>query len=168
MDLEAGFHGSVTFQRSESITYERMLPEESYFNFIFTDGDHSYEVVRRGFLAYFPRLNVGDVILLHDTNPKYRGSTMPRRLINEMLVKTSHASAEEIKTQPNFGMAIVRKLSDVTISFTQLMMLGIKPRQIRYAMTGALRNSNFRKVFTSQIMKPPVVSLRRYRARREH
>jgi len=43
------------------------IPSETSFDFVFIDGDHSYEAVRLDWETWTPRLTIGGIVALHDS-----------------------------------------------------------------------------------------------------
>lgn len=56
---------SVIFLQGKSIDMEAVMPAE--FDFIFVDGDHTYEGLRDDWGIVLRRLKVGGIVCLHDT-----------------------------------------------------------------------------------------------------
>jgi len=54
--------------------------------FIFIDGDHSYELVKKDFECWFPKVIEGGIMAFHDTNGRYG----PTRLVHEAVFKSKH------------------------------------------------------------------------------
>jgi hypothetical protein len=106
---------------------------------MFIDGDHTFEGVTRDLLAYFPRLRKGGIILLHDTNPEHCGWNGPRRLIDGILQGNHGVSVEEIETQPNFGIAAIRKLTDGRLALSPRQSFDISSRLAVYRAKNWLR-----------------------------
>lgn len=100
----------ITFHRSSSRAFAASTSGAPLYDFMFIDGDHTLPGIAQDFFTWFPRLRVGGTILLHDVNPDVCGWTGPRALIDRYLLMRDDVSVEEITTEPNFGMAIVRKL----------------------------------------------------------
>ena len=55
-------------QRSTADAVERLLPSGK-LDFLFVDGDHSYEGVRRDFMLYAPIVRPGGLVAFHDIVP---------------------------------------------------------------------------------------------------
>ena len=56
---------------SEDAFYNFFIREEIKLDFIFIDGDHSYEGVKKDFELYSTILNDNGIIILHDTDKRY-------------------------------------------------------------------------------------------------
>lgn len=59
---------------SEDAFYNFFIREEIKLDFIFIDGDHSYEGVKKDFELYSTILTDNGIIVLHDTDEKYEES----------------------------------------------------------------------------------------------
>ena len=63
---------------------------QNKFDFIFIDGDHKYEAVKRDFLDWFELLEVGGYILFHDSGPvtsiraEFKGWEGCIKIVNEI------------------------------------------------------------------------------------
>jgi hypothetical protein len=158
---EAGFGGCIQFHCSDSVGFKRSLSPGYLYDFIFIDGYHTFHGVTMDFLAYFPHLRKGGVILLHDTNPKHCGCDGPSRLIKDVLADSPNVHVEEIETQPNYGMAVVRKLSDADIEMpvSQSALLGAG--LALYRMKNSLQVSIPARVLLREFVKPAITYLRR-------
>jgi predicted O-methyltransferase YrrM len=77
--------------------------------FLFIDGDHSYEGVRSDFLLYGPLVRPGGLIAFHDTVPHSEGlgGEVPRFWAE---VKAKYAGVDFIETpgQDGFGIGVIR------------------------------------------------------------
>lgn len=65
------------------------IPDE--LDFVYIDGNHSYDYVKRDILNYFPKIKHGGVIGGHDFEPKYQGV---RKAVLEFIHKHSHEIGE--------------------------------------------------------------------------
>jgi cephalosporin hydroxylase len=157
-------HGKrITFHHSDSITYASNLPPEKEYDFMFIDGDHSFDGVTQDFLAYFPHLRQGGVILLHDTNPEHCGWKGPRLLIDRLLANNPNVSVEEIETTPNFGMAIIRKICNGASLFNGPVPTRIAIRQSFHKLIRKIQGSPPVCSFIRKIAKPALAVIRRFR-----
>ncbi len=84
----------------------------SPIDFLFIDGDHSIVGCLDDFITFYPYVREGGFILLHDIYPKNCGYKGPRYLIDQFLNDTSLFQVTEIETEPNYGMALIKKLKD--------------------------------------------------------
>jgi cephalosporin hydroxylase len=75
-------------------------------DFLFIDGDHSYEGVKKDFELYSPLVRKGGVIAFHDIipNPNYGDIQVPQ-FWNE--IKTKYPSREIIKNKDQFGIGVI-------------------------------------------------------------
>lgn len=109
---DAGLSDYVSFVKFDSAKYPHKCLYNSTikFDFLFIDGDHTIGGCIDDFVSFYPYVEVGGKILLHDTNPKDCGWYGPRYLINHIKKScgTKHP-IDEINTVPNFGFAIITK-----------------------------------------------------------
>jgi cephalosporin hydroxylase len=150
----------ITFHRSDSATFAKKLSLESKYDFIFIDGDHTFEGVTRDFLMYFPYLRRRGVILLHDTNPAHCGWDGPRRLIDEVLKNNPDVLVDEIETTPNYGLATVRKLTEKNLTLSTRRAIGIFTRLAIFKATNMLKDTLLTKYVIRKIVKPLVTHVR--------
>lgn len=59
----------ISFHKKTSEEYSKTSKQRRW-NYIYIDGDHSYEGVKRDFELYFPRLKKNGYIVFHDINKK--------------------------------------------------------------------------------------------------
>lgn len=64
---------------------------ETDFDFIYIDGDHSYESVKNDIEMWYPRVRMGGILCGHDYNPAFEGVI---RAVDEFVKK--HASTLKI------------------------------------------------------------------------
>jgi predicted O-methyltransferase YrrM len=85
----------------EILTKVKSIPQS--LDFLFIDGDHTYEGVKRDFLAYSPLVRAGGVVAFHDIveHPKDGGCEVAR-FWNEIKQQYRH---EEIIESPQQGWA---------------------------------------------------------------
>jgi len=65
MDVVNAFPGRVEVCRMDSAAAAALFPDRS-LDFVYIDGDHSYEGCRRDILAWAPKVRVGGVLAGHD------------------------------------------------------------------------------------------------------
>jgi predicted O-methyltransferase YrrM len=108
--IRADSHASSTIARVTSLLGGRPL------DFLFIDGDHSYDGVRRDFEAYAPLVRCGGLIGFHDISPAIDGATPggPALLVGDVPrywseLRASH-EAEEFRHAPGgcFGIGLLR------------------------------------------------------------
>ena len=107
--LKADSHQTETVREVERLLAGRPL------DFLFIDGDHSYEGVARDFELYAPLVRPGGLIAFHDIVPLAEGDEQHTvggvpRFWREL--KARHASAEEIVADPGqsaFGIGLIRR-----------------------------------------------------------
>lgn len=76
LDDDTSFYRTTFYPRfikstSEDAFYNFFIREEIMLDFIFIDGDHSYEGVKKDFELYSTILNEKGIIVLHDTDKKF-------------------------------------------------------------------------------------------------
>lgn len=67
--------------------------QNEYFDFIYVDGDHSYEGVKADIKNYWPKLKKGGVMAFHDTNQEY----VQKAISEELKGKVQVADVSRIK-----------------------------------------------------------------------
>ena len=77
-----------------------MLPENS-IDFLFIDGDHSYEGVKNDFEMYKPLVSKGGIIVLDDIYKKDEG--VPK-LWNELKQEHNCTEIGSVGTSPQYGL----------------------------------------------------------------
>jgi predicted O-methyltransferase YrrM len=85
---------------------------ESYgpFDFIFIDGDHTYEGVKADWENYHGMVRAGGAVGFHDTSRMGEGwmsKVEVRRLLDELWASNSYRSAEFFNGRENPGVAII-------------------------------------------------------------
>lgn len=93
-----------TLKRVESLFFEREV------DFLFIDGDHSYEGVKKDFKMYYPLVKKGGIICLHDIVTKRADCGVPQ-LWNEIKIDHDYFEIVENPDQ-NFGIGLLRKSED--------------------------------------------------------
>jgi SAM-dependent methyltransferase len=85
------------FSQKESVAKEvYKLLNNVFFDFIFIDGNHSYEAVKRDFQLYSPYVRKGGLIALHDIGYNEEGEVS--RFWDEIRVDYKH---HELRMHPN-------------------------------------------------------------------
>ena len=80
-------HGFYFFQRYSHDMAARWTVE---FDMIFVDGDHTYKGVKQDYEDWWPKLEVGGIMLFHDSAPvasedsSFKGHAGPTKLVNEL------------------------------------------------------------------------------------
>lgn len=110
----AGVQAMVSLQAMRSQRYARRLRErhEREIDFLFIDGDHSIGGCLNDFVSFYPFVRRGGHILLHDIHPARCGWRGPRYLLDHFLANDDHFEIQEIVTAPDYGMALIKKLTD--------------------------------------------------------
>jgi hypothetical protein len=90
----------VIIVKNESSNYSKIWKNEikRKIDFLFIDGDHSFESVYADFYSWLPHLNSQAIIVFHDYDPPHRGGIahlgiqifLETLLANEILIDTSH------------------------------------------------------------------------------
>lgn len=104
VSLEPGY--SRQFARELHVTQR---PE---IDFLFIDGDHSVGGCLDDFVSYYPLVRRGGHILVHDIHPARCGWPGPRYLLDRIVAGNSRFKVHEIVTEPDYGMALITKLTD--------------------------------------------------------
>jgi hypothetical protein len=68
------FHPRLIKNTSENAYYDFFIRQDIKIDFLFIDGDHSYEGVKLDFELYSNLLSENGVIMIHDTDEKYEES----------------------------------------------------------------------------------------------
>ncbi|MFQ4140950.1 class I SAM-dependent methyltransferase [Chlorogloeopsis sp. ULAP02] len=121
--LEYAQESVVTAQLSHRIKFHKMNSQEmgkkyheiinKPIDFLFIDGDHTKRGCLTDLILFYPHVSIGGYILLHDIYPDNCDWDGPRFVIDKFLKNNSHFDLVEVKTSPNnFGMALIRKLSN--------------------------------------------------------
>jgi predicted O-methyltransferase YrrM len=98
-------HDPQTVAAVESVLADRPL------DFLFIDGDHSYEGVKSDFELYAPLVRPGGVVALHDVAPRLDAGTGVPRFWKEL--KAEHETEERVAAdEPSFGIGVVRVRDD--------------------------------------------------------
>jgi predicted O-methyltransferase YrrM len=111
--LSAGLSHRVKFHKMNSLEMGRRFKELILhpIDFLFIDGDHTWEGCTSDFMNFYPYVSPGGYIMLHDIYPEHCGWDGPRYVIDEWLNYHPNLKLIEIQTSPsNFGMALIRKL----------------------------------------------------------
>ena len=76
-------------------------------DFLFIDGDHSYEGVRRDFELYSPLVRPGGLVAFHDVAPRVSAGTGVPQFWNEF--KAGHDTRERVAAgEPSYGIGVWR------------------------------------------------------------
>lgn len=85
----------------------RLLGNRSV-DFLFIDGDHSYEGVSRDFELYAALVRAGGIVAFHDVAPRISAGTGVPRFWNEF--KTTHETMEIVAaSEPSYGIGVWKK-----------------------------------------------------------
>jgi predicted O-methyltransferase YrrM len=78
-----------------------------YLDFLFIDGDHSYEGVKKDWEMYSPLVRKGGLIAFHDIAPNYDSGS--RKFYNEIKDGFEHVEFVEDAEQDIMGIGVLRK-----------------------------------------------------------
>jgi predicted O-methyltransferase YrrM len=85
------------FSQKESVAKEvHKLIDNVFFDFVFIDGNHMYDAVKRDFQLYSPYVRKGGLIVLHDIGYAEEGGVS--KLWDELRVEYKH---HELRMHPN-------------------------------------------------------------------
>lgn len=104
----------VKFYKNNSVAVGEKFNEilNEPIDFLYIDGDHTIDGCYKDFMLFYPHVSVGGYIVLHDIYPEFCGWDGPRYVIDKFIKNSPHFDLLEVKTSPiNFGMAVIRKLS---------------------------------------------------------
>ena len=82
-------------------------------DFLFIDGDHSYEGVRSDYELYSPLVRPGGIIAFHDIAPRIDAGTGVPRFWNELKAR-SDTSEKVAAEEPSYGIGVVRVQAERT------------------------------------------------------
>lgn len=101
--LRADSHAGVTQRRLAEILEGQAL------DFLFIDGDHSYDGVRRDFADYAPLVRPRGLVALHDVHPHSQGwgGQVPR-FWSEIRDRYAGSQLLESPAQDGFGIGLIR------------------------------------------------------------
>lgn len=103
---------NVDSHKAETLRKVEQMLNRSRADFIFIDGDHSYEGVKQDFLMYSPLLKENGIIAFHDIvkHPKETGCEV-NRFWNEVKSLPKYESSEIIhdKNQESCGIGILKR-----------------------------------------------------------
>lgn len=91
VDIQGDSHAQSTLDK---VKYEK-------FDFIFIDGDHTYEGVKKDWEMYGPLINEGGIVAFHDST----GYDSVKRLCDE--IRLTHLT-DEIYIQGGWGIFVVK------------------------------------------------------------
>lgn len=100
--------------RSQLFAQQLRARQARDVDFLFIDGNHSVGGCLDDFVSYYPHVRRGGHILLHDIHPARCGWLGPRFLLDHFLIGNPQFEVREIVTEPDYGMAIITKLTDRT------------------------------------------------------
>lgn len=107
----------VNFYKGNSLEVGQKINQtlNEPIDLLYIDGDHTIEGCYKDFVLYSPHVSVGGYIVLHDIYPEHCNWDGPRYLIDKYIKNSPNYELFEIKTSPvNYGMAVIRKLSEDT------------------------------------------------------
>ncbi len=124
--------------------YDRHIDRNA--NLLYIDGDHHICGCIADFVLFYPHVNVGGHIVLHDIYPEHCGWKGPRYLIDKFLLNSDSVEIEEIPTIPNYGMAVIKKLRhDERFAPGGSMALNMH-RFVHHVMQKTIRLANWDKL----------------------
>lgn len=95
-------------QSLESFNKIKMILKDNYLDFLFIDGDHSYEGVKKDFELYVPLVKKNGIIALHDIVqglPENVGGVP--KFWNQLKAKYKHAEIVKDWKQGGYGIGVV-------------------------------------------------------------
>jgi predicted O-methyltransferase YrrM len=99
----------VDSQCDETVARIRRLLDGRPVDFLFLDGDHRYEAVRRDFELYVPLVREGGIVALHDISPRTTRDTEGTAAFWADL-KQREATEEMVDDgAPGYGLGVYRK-----------------------------------------------------------
>lgn len=107
----AGLSKFIRFYKVLSWQFARDIRRyiQKDIDFLFIDGDHSVIGCLDDFVTFYPFVREGGKILLHDINPNVCGCPGPSYLLNILSCYPSEFEISYVKTEPDFGMALITK-----------------------------------------------------------
>jgi hypothetical protein len=72
LDRIAPYKDKVKFYQTTSEEASKMFDNE-YFDYVYIDGDHSYEAVKKDLELWYPRVKKGGILAGHDFNKPHYG-----------------------------------------------------------------------------------------------
>lgn len=100
--LRANSHDSKTLEEIKRIIGTRGI------DFLFIDGDHTYEGVKRDFEMYSPLVNPGGMIAFHDTQPHSVEGVEVSRFWDEVKVRFKSRDIVKDRSQAWAGIGVLR------------------------------------------------------------
>ena len=99
----------VDSQREETLDRLRRLLAGRPVDFLFLDGDHRYDSVRRDFELYAPLVRPGGIVAFHDVSPRTTPDTEGTAAFWSEL-KDGHVTEELVDDgPPGYGIGVYRK-----------------------------------------------------------
>ena len=110
--------------------------------FIFVDGDHNYESVKRDFDLWFPKMVKGGYMAFHDTNHRTGvnfGYGGPKRVVEEYLFRSYYFSNMGISNSIAFGRKVERNsIRDRMIGAVLMILNKARALANQYAAKGLM------------------------------
>ncbi len=137
----AELHEQINILRMKSSNFVKKIKKRN-IDFLFIDGDHSIGGCIDDFFNYYPYIKKNGTIILHDIYPENCGWTGPRYLLDHLIIPSKKFEVTEIETTPNYGIAIIKKLTDDTTIKKWKCLKNNIYRQL-YRLTANFKNSFF-------------------------
>jgi cephalosporin hydroxylase len=99
--IRASSHENSTIQKVKDILKSNKL------DYLFIDGDHTYEGVKKDFELYSPFVKKGGVIIFHDIVPHGGSSCKVDEFWNEIKLKYQHKEFIDKPDQDCFGVGVI-------------------------------------------------------------
>lgn len=142
---KAGLADKIRFHKMNSNRMGKEYAEhiDRKADLLYIDGDHHICGCITDFVLFYPHVNVGGHIVLHDIYPEHCGWRGPRYLIDKFLRDSDSFEIEEIPTVPNYGMAVVKKVRhDERFAPGGSLALGMH-RLVHHVMQKTVRLANW-------------------------
>jgi len=109
-DMDAIYSGVVSiFKDNKNVVIHREFSDHAaaafinnYFDWIYIDGNHYYEFVKRDLELFYPKVKKGGFITGDDylwTSPELKGDLPIKRAVDEFMVKYSNVRIRVMRTQ---------------------------------------------------------------------